>query len=159
MAARERLLPKRIVSALDTGKFVWIRAGTNHRFIGIWVVVIDGRAFVRSWSLAPRSWYRTFVEDSHGAMKLAKDGREISIRAVSVKGERLNNAISEAYLTKYNTRASLPYAKDLGSAESRGATMELRPGTTFGTTTRRPSPRRSSGRVRSSLQTGRKVSE
>ncbi|MGH9158883.1 MAG: DUF2255 family protein [Vicinamibacteraceae bacterium] len=139
MAGRERLLPKRIVSALDTGKFVWIRAGTNHRFIGIWVVVVDGRAFVRSWSLAPRSWYRTFVEKPHGAIKLEKDGREVSIRAVPVKGKRLNDAISEAYLAKYNTRASLPYAKDLGSAKSRGATMELRPESKVGARTRSPS--------------------
>jgi hypothetical protein len=149
-------LPKRIVSVLDKGKFVWIRAGTNHRFIGIWVVVVDGRAFVRSWSLAPRSWYRTFVEDPQGAIKLEKDGREISIRAVPVKRERLNDAISEAYLAKYNTRASLPYAKDLGRAKSRGATMELCSGTKSGTTTRPPLPRGSSGGARSSSRTERR---
>jgi len=44
-----------------------IRAGTEpHRFIGIWAVVVDGRVFVRSWSLKPRSWYRTFREDPVG---------------------------------------------------------------------------------------------
>ena len=39
-----------------------IRAGAEHRFIGIWAVVVDGRVFVRSWSLKPQGWYRTFLE-------------------------------------------------------------------------------------------------
>ena len=41
-----------------------IRAGNRmHRFIGIWVVVVDDRVFVRSWSLKPQGWYRTFLAE------------------------------------------------------------------------------------------------
>ena len=48
-------LPKTIVSAIDEEKMLAIRAGTEeHRFIGIWAVVVEGRVFVRSWSLKPR---------------------------------------------------------------------------------------------------------
>src|SRR4029453_9359586 len=36
------------------------------RVIGIWAVVVEGRVFVRSWSLKPRSWWRTFLEDPEG---------------------------------------------------------------------------------------------
>jgi hypothetical protein len=42
-----------------------IRAGTGpHRFIGIWVVVVNDRVFVRSWSVKPRGWFQTFLATS-----------------------------------------------------------------------------------------------
>lgn len=115
-----------LVEALDSGKMLRIRAGRQpHRFIGIWVVVVNGRAFVRSWSIKPRSWYRTFLEDPVGAIEL--DGREIPVRAVRTKSESLNDAIDRAYLTKYGTGASLKYARDLGRKKSRATTTELLP--------------------------------
>jgi len=56
--------PKPIVAALRDAKILGIRAGTTpHRIIGIWVVVAEGRVFVRSYSLKERSWYRTFLEE------------------------------------------------------------------------------------------------
>jgi hypothetical protein len=46
----------RILARLRDDKMLAIRAGTDeHRFIGIWAVVVEGRVFVRSWSLTPRS--------------------------------------------------------------------------------------------------------
>jgi hypothetical protein len=122
----KRRFPDKIVAAIRDGKILGIRAGTEpHRFIGIWAVVVDGRVFVRSWSLKPRSWYRTFLEEPRGAIQVA--GREIPIRAVRTRSERLKDAVDRAYLQKYNTRASLKYAKDLGRAKSRGTTTELVP--------------------------------
>jgi hypothetical protein len=62
-----RRFPKTIVGAVERNKYLGIRAGTQpHRVIGIWAVVVDQRIFVRSWSLKPRSWYRTFLEDPVG---------------------------------------------------------------------------------------------
>jgi hypothetical protein len=61
---------KKVLDALRVGKILGIRAGTEpHRFIGIWVVVVDERVFVRSWSLKPRSWYRTFLEEPRGTIR------------------------------------------------------------------------------------------
>ena len=115
-----------ILTAIDDAKGLRIRAGVlPHRFIGIWVVVVDGRVFVRSWSLKPRSWYRTFLEEPRGAVQVA--GREIAVRAIRTRGERLKDAVSRAYLEKYNTPASLKYAQDLGRAKSRATTTELVP--------------------------------
>jgi hypothetical protein len=55
---------KDILAAIHDGKIVGIRAGTKpHRLIGIWAVVVEGRIFVRSWSLKEHSWYRTFLEE------------------------------------------------------------------------------------------------
>ena len=108
------------------GKILGIRAGTEpHRFIGIWVVVVEGRAFVRSWSLKPRSWYRTFLEEPRGTINV--DGREIQVRAIQTRSERLKRAVDEAYLNKYNTPGSVKYARDLGRKKSRDTTTELVP--------------------------------
>ena len=114
------------LDSLRDGKILGIRAGTApHRFIGIWVVVVEGRVFVRSWSVKPRSWYRTFVEDPRGAINV--DGREIPVRAVFTRSERLKDAVSRAYLEKYHTPGSITYARDLGGAKSRATTTELVP--------------------------------
>jgi hypothetical protein len=102
-----------------------IRAGAEHRFIGIWAVVVEGRVFVRSWSLKPRGWYRTFLEDSGGAIQV--DGREIPVRAVRTRSERLKDAVSRAYLAKYKKGSSIKYARDMGRPKSRATTTELVP--------------------------------
>ena len=114
-----------IVRALHEGKIVGLRAGTEHRFIGVWVVVVEGRAFVRSWSLKPRSWYRTFLVDPRGAITI--DGREIAIRAIRTRSERLKDAVSAAYAAKYQTRASLKYVRGFARAKLRATTTELVP--------------------------------
>lgn len=121
-----RRFPADTLAAIRSSKILGIRAGTQpHRFIGLWVVVVEGRVFVRSWSLKPRSWYRTFLEEPLGAIQI--DGREIAVRAVHTRSERLKKAVDRAYLEKYNTPGSVKYAKDLGRAKSRATTTELVP--------------------------------
>ena len=119
-------LPKTIVSAIDAEKMLAIRAGSGpHRFIGIWAVVVDGRVFVRSWSLKPRSWYRTFLEEPVGAIQVR--GRTLRVRARFTTSARLLDAVSDAYLAKYHTPGSLKYARDLARPKSRATTTELVP--------------------------------
>jgi hypothetical protein len=121
-----RRFTKDFLAAIHENKFLWIRAGTQpHRFIGIWVVVVEGRVFVRSWSLKPKSWFRTFCIEPRGAIKLAD--REMPVRAKRQKSESLNDAIDLAYLEKYGTPGSMKYARDLGRAKSRATTTELVP--------------------------------
>jgi hypothetical protein len=118
--------PRTVVAAIHDGKHVGIRAGTRpHRIIGIWAVVVEGRVFVRSWSLKPRSWWRTFLEEPRGVIEV--EGRRIAVRAVQTRSERLKDAVSRAYLKKYSTPSALRYARDLGSAKSRATTTELLP--------------------------------
>jgi hypothetical protein len=124
MAAKR--FPDDIVATIRDGKILGIRAGTQpHRFIGIWAVVVEGRVFVRSWSLKPRSWYRTFLEEPVGAINVGD--REIPVRAVRTRSEHLKDAIDRAYLEKYKTPGSIKYAQDLGSEKSRATTTELVP--------------------------------
>ena len=57
-----RGLPRSLVTAIDQSKILGIRAGarSDHRFIGVWPVVVDGRVYVRSWTLKPTGWYGQF---------------------------------------------------------------------------------------------------
>ena len=107
-------------------KILGIRAGTEpHRVIGIWIVVVEGRVFVRSWGLKPRSWWRTFLRDPHGSMFIGE--REIPIRAVQTRSERLKDLVSVAYKEKYNTPGSIQYVKEMSRKKSRDTTTELVP--------------------------------
>ena len=125
MRTKQRF-PDDTLAIIRDGKILGLRAGTQpHRFIGIWAVVVEGRVFVRSWSLKPRSWYRTFLEEPRGAIQVAD--REIAVRAVRTRSERLKDAVDRAYLDKYKTPGSIKYAQDLGSEKSRATTTELVP--------------------------------
>jgi hypothetical protein len=123
---KTKRFPDDILAAIRDGKILGLLAGTQpHRFIGIWAVVVEGRVFVRSWSLKPRSWYRTFLEEPRGAINV--NGQEIAVRAVRTRSERLKEAIDRAYLEKYHTKGSIQYARDLGGETSRATTTELVP--------------------------------
>ena len=115
-----------VLAAIRDGQVIGIRAGLEpHRVIAIWAVVVQGRVFVRSWSLKARSWFRTFVEDPRGIITV--NDREIPVRAVFTRSERLKDAVSRAYLEKYHTPGSLKFARDLGRPKSRATTTEVIP--------------------------------
>jgi hypothetical protein len=117
---------KSIIEAIREGKILGIRAGTKpHRVIGIWSVVVDGRVFVRSWSLKPRSWWRTFLQEPRGII-VVKD-REIKVRPVFTRSERLKKAVDRAYAEKYNTPGSLHFVKGFKNKKRRDTTTELVP--------------------------------
>ncbi|MBC8030583.1 MAG: DUF2255 family protein [Pyrinomonadaceae bacterium] len=123
---RAKRFPANILTAIRQDKILGIRAGTEpHRIIGIWAVVVEGRVFVRSWSLKPRSWYRTFIEEPSGVIQVGN--RKIRIRAVQTRSERLKDAVSEAYREKYNTPGSIKFVRDMSRAKSRNTTTELVP--------------------------------
>src|ERR1044071_6023930 len=115
------------LSMIRKEKILGIRAGREsaHRVIGIWVVVVEGRVFVRSWSMKPSSWWRTFLEDRYGSMFVGE--QEFSIRAVQTRSERLKELVSQAYKEKYNTPGSIQYVKDMSRKKSRDTTTELVP--------------------------------
>jgi hypothetical protein len=120
--------PAAVTAAIDRGKVLGISAGSEpHRIIGIWVVVVDGRVFVRSWGVKHSGWYRTWRTDPVGVMTTPGSNREIPVRARPVRSERLKRAVSGAYAAKYNTPGSLKYVRDLSRKKNRDATLELCP--------------------------------
>src|SRR5215207_793411 len=101
-----------ILVAIRKGKILGIRAGSEpHRTIGIWAVVVEGRVFVRSWSMKPRSWWRTFLEDPYGSIFIAD--RDLPVRTVQTRSDRLKDLVSQAYKEKYNTPGSVQFVKDM----------------------------------------------
>jgi hypothetical protein len=125
--AARRKLPRTIAAALDQSKIFGVRAGarSDHRFIGIWVVVVDGRVFARSWTLEPGGWYKTFLEDPLGTIQVGE--RQVRIRAVPVRSERVRDAVERAYAEKYSTKASMKYVRGFRTARRREATIEFVP--------------------------------
>ena len=122
----KRGFPKDVVSAIREGRILGIRAGTKpHRIIGIWAVVVENRVFVRSWSLKPRSWYCTFLEEPRGIIEVG--GRRITVRAVFTRSERLKDAVDRAYAEKYHTPGSVHYVRGFAHKKRRNTTTELVP--------------------------------
>lgn len=122
-----RLLPRRVVAAIDEAKIVGVRAGhrSDHRFIGVWAVVVDGRVFARSWTRTPEGWHQTFLDDPRGTIQVGE--RRVRIRAVPARGVRLFAAIEAAYASKYSTPASAKYVRGFKTPARRATTVEFRP--------------------------------
>ena len=87
--------------------------------------MVKGRAYVRSWYVRRDGWYRAFLEEPRGAIQLG--GREIRIRAMPRRGERLLQAIEQAYAEKYTTPASLKYVAGFRRPRRRSTTLEIVP--------------------------------
>jgi hypothetical protein len=117
---------KPALAALGAAKILGVRAGTEHRFTGVWVVVVKGRVFARSWNDKPTGWYRAFVAEPLGVIQVP-NGREIRVRAKKVTAERLLDAIDEAYGQKYNTPASRKWVHGFAQVRRRKTTTEFVP--------------------------------
>ena len=126
MAATNNKFPQAIVEAIHAARILGIRAGTKpHRIIGIWVVVVEGRVFVRSYSLKPRSWWRTFREDPRGVIEL--NGKQFKVRPIFTRSERLKKLVDQAYAQKFPTPGSRVFVEGFKERERRDTTTELVP--------------------------------
>lgn len=118
--------PDRLVAAFDRSKIIGIRAGKQpHRFIGVWVVVVKDRVFIRTWDNNPDGWYQTFLEEKVGRVQVGD--RELPVRAKKARGERLMDAIDHAYAEKYPTPGSRKYVEGFALPQRRATTIELLP--------------------------------
>ena len=114
-----------VLEELAGAKILGVRAGSDHRYTGVWVVVVQGRAFVRTWNDKPTGWYRAFQTQPLGSIQLA--GREIAVRARRLRGERLRDAVTRAYAGKYTTKASEKWVRGFAEPSRAAATLELLP--------------------------------
>lgn len=115
-----------VLDVFRKSKGLRLRAGSgDHRFIGIWFVLVQDRLVVRSWSVKPNGWYCAFLKEPRGAILIGDS--KIPVRALRIRSEGVRDAVDRAYLDKYNTAGALKYARDLGRAKSRDTTTELLP--------------------------------
>src|SRR6267154_2158843 len=117
---------KPIVDAIRDAKILGIRAGSRpHRIIGIWAVVVEGRVFVRSYTLKESSWYRTFLEEPRGIIEV--NGKRIKVRPVFTRSERLKKLVDRAYAEKFPTPGSRVFVQGFKDKKRRDTTTELVP--------------------------------
>src|SRR5262245_28985934 len=104
-------LSRAIIADADGAKIMGIKAGarTDHKWVGVWPIVVDGRLFARSWTVRRDGWCQTFLEDPLGTVQVGD--REIRIRAKRVTSERMLDKIEDAYVEKYDTKASQKYVR------------------------------------------------
>jgi hypothetical protein len=115
-----------VVEALRNAKIIGVRAGTEHRYTGVWVVVVDGRVFVRSWNDKPTGWFRAFRKQPSGTIQVG--GLEIPVRAKLARSARIRDAVTAAFGEKYNTKASRKWVEGFAEPARALTTLEFVPG-------------------------------
>ena len=114
-----------VVSAARTAKIMGVRAGAEHRYTGVWVIVVDDRIFARSWSDKPTGWFRAFKKEHDGMIQVGD--YEVQVRAKPVRSSRIRDAVTAAYGEKYNTKASKKWVDGFAEAERAVNTFEFVP--------------------------------
>ena len=117
--------PRTVLDGIASSKILGVRAGAEHRFTGVWVVVVRGRVFVRPWNDKADGWHRAFLRERQGTIQVFS--RVAPVRARKVRGELVFDAIDEAYREKYNTRASQKWVRGFRLNRRRVTTMEFLP--------------------------------
>jgi hypothetical protein len=91
-----------VVDLLDATKEVDIETlsakGTTHSVI-IWVVVVDGGVYARSYLGKRGRWYRELLARKEGT--LVAKGKRIDVRPAQVRSAALIRAVSDAFRKKY----------------------------------------------------------
>jgi len=127
MSRKKRTFPATVIAAISASPVLGVRAGarSDHRFVGVWPVVINGHVYARSWSLKPGGWYHTFLDDPFGAIRVLQ--RRIRVRAMPVTSDRIRDGVERAYAEKYRTPGSRKYVRGLRTRRRREATIEFLP--------------------------------
>ena len=123
----KRRFPPHLAMAVDACKALYIRAGAEHRFIFVWVVLVGDRVMIRSWSGSKTGWAGAFLEEKTGTMRLSRDAADIPVRAARVTGRKLLDAMDVAYAEKYTTKSAKKYVSGFTTAKRRAMTIELLP--------------------------------
>lgn len=122
----QQRFPDDVLASIRKGKILGLRAGSGaHRFIGLWVVVVEDRVFVRSWGVTSGGWHDALRAEPHGTINV--NGVEMAVRAVFTRSERLKDEVDGAYAEKYNTPGAAQYVRDLRGPASRATTTEFTP--------------------------------
>ena len=121
--------PKAFLKCINETQITSVRAGKGReKFTGIWMVVVKGRVFGRSYYGAERSWYTALLKGDIGDIKC---GKEI----LPVKGLKpadintIAKAINKAYERKYLVKAyNKKWVDGLCEPDRVARTMEFIPG-------------------------------
>jgi Uncharacterized protein conserved in bacteria len=114
-----------IIETFRNAKIMGVRAGTEHRYTGVWVVVVDERVFARSWNDKPTGWLQAFRKDPRGTVQV--DKLELRVRGKVVRSGRLRDAVTVAYGEKYPTKGSQKWVEGFADLARLVNTIEFIP--------------------------------
>jgi hypothetical protein len=115
-----------IVEAFRKAKIMGVRAGSEHRYTGVWVVVVDGRVLARSWNDKPTGWFQAFRKQASGMVQVGD--MEIPVRGKAVRNARMRNAVTVALAEKYPTKGSRKWVEGFAEPARVANTIEFIPG-------------------------------
>src|SRR6478672_6607849 len=121
--AKEVKFTDDIIELIRKAKILGVRAGTEHRYTGIWVVVVEDRVFVRSWNDKPTGWFRAFRKKPNGTIQIGE--LEVSVRGKLVRSARIRDAVTLALGEKYNTKGSLKWVEGFAEPSRVLTTLEF----------------------------------
>ena len=122
-AKRSAAFSRAQLDALDAAKILGVRSGTEHRYTGVWVVVVEDRVFVRSWNDKPTGWYRAFLEEPRGSIQVGE--KQIAVRGRPARSERLRRLVTVGYAAKYPTKGSVRWVTGFAEPKREANTLEL----------------------------------
>jgi len=115
-----------VVEAARKAKILGVKAGTEHRYTGVWPIVVDDRIFVRSWTDKPTGWFRAFKKQPNGTIQIGD--LEILVRGKVVRSARILTAVTVAFAEKYNTKGSRKWVEGFAEPARVVTTLEFLPG-------------------------------
>lgn len=125
LMAKNETFADAIVEAAQNAKILGVRAGSEHRYTGVWLVVVDNRVFVRSWHDKPTGWFRAFKKEPSGTIQIGK--LEIPVRGKPVRSVRIRDAVTVAFAEKYHTKGSQRWVKGFTEPARVLTTLEFVP--------------------------------
>jgi hypothetical protein len=123
--AKDSTFSGKVVEALRNAKLLGVRSGTEHRYIGVWVVVVDDRVFVRSWNDKPTGWFRALKKEPAGMIQFGD--REVRVLGKAVRSQKMRDAVTKAFAEKYNTKGSRVWVEGFAEPERVVNTLEFVP--------------------------------
>lgn len=123
-AAPKRFAPE-LVGVLASAKILGVCAGAEHRYTAVWVVVVEGRVFARSWNDKPTGWLRAFRGTPRGTIRVGTT--EVQVRAKGVRSAQLRDAVTEAFAAKYNTPGSRKWVVGFAEPARVANTLQFEP--------------------------------
>jgi len=116
---------KDVVEVFRSAKIMGVRAGTEHRYTGVWLVVVEGRVFARSWNDKPTGWFQAFRKEANGTVQVGE--LELPVRGKVVRSARLRDAVTGAFGEKYPTKGSRKWVEGFAEPERVVNTIEFIP--------------------------------
>jgi len=114
-----------VVEEFRKAKIMGVRAGAEHRYTGVWVVVVDDRVFARSWTDKSTGWFQAFRKQARGTVQVGE--LELSVRGRVVRSGRIRDAVTAAYGEKYPTKGSRKWVEGFAEPERVVNTIEFIP--------------------------------